>query len=65
MFSFDKVFYVVGKILSEEPACTGTVLVVLFYSYLQLVVTFPYYGKNSKIWDTSNNCHNFPKKRKV
>ena len=23
------------------------------------------YRKNSKIWDTSNNCHNFPKNRKV
>ena len=24
-----------------------------------------YYRKNSKIWDTSNNCHNCPKNRKV
>ena len=23
------------------------------------------YRKNSKIWDTSNNCHNCPKNRKV
>ena len=23
------------------------------------------YHKNSKIWDTSNNCHNWPKNRKV
>ena len=23
------------------------------------------YCKNSKIWDTSNNCHNCPKNRKV
>ena len=23
------------------------------------------YHKNSKIWDTSNNCHNCPKNRKV
>ena len=23
------------------------------------------YRKNSKIWDTSNNCHNCPKDRKV
>ena len=23
------------------------------------------YRKNSKIWDTSNNCHNCPKSRKV
>ena len=24
-----------------------------------------YYRKNSKIWDTPNNCHNCPKNRKV
>ena len=24
-----------------------------------------YYRKNSKIWDTSNNCHNCPKNNKV
>ena len=24
-----------------------------------------YYRKNSKIWETSNNCHNCPKNRKV
>ena len=24
-----------------------------------------HYRKNSKIWDTSNNCHNCPKNRKV
>ena len=24
-----------------------------------------FYRKNSKIWDTSNNCHNCPKNRKV
>ena len=23
------------------------------------------YRRNSKIWDTSNNCHNCPKNRKV
>ena len=23
------------------------------------------YRKNSKIWDTSNNCHNCPKNKKV
>ena len=23
------------------------------------------YRQNSKIWDTSNNCHNCPKNRKV
>ena len=26
---------------------------------------FTFYRKNSKIWDTSNNCHNCPKNRKV
>ena len=26
---------------------------------------FTKYRKNSKIWDTSNNCHNCPKNRKV
>ena len=24
-----------------------------------------HYRKNSRIWDTSNNCHNCPKNRKV
>ena len=28
-------------------------------------LTFVFYRKNSKIWDTSNNCHNCPKNRKV
>ena len=26
---------------------------------------FQLYRKSSKIWDTSNNCHNRPKNRKV
>ena len=34
-------------------------------SYEKLVSIFNYYRKNSKIWDTSNNCHNCPKNRKV
>ena len=28
-------------------------------------LTFLMYCKNSKIWDTSNNCHNCPKNRNV
>ena len=26
---------------------------------------YNFYRKNSKIWDTSNNCHNYPKIGKV
>ena len=33
-------------------------------SMLQVNIYFVY-RKNSKIWDTSNNCHNCPKNRKV
>ena len=33
------------------------------YGSLPLMVTK--YRKNSKIWDTPNNCHNCPKNRKV
>ena len=29
------------------------------------ILKFLTYRKNSKIWDTSNNCHNCPKNRKV
>ena len=29
------------------------------------ILHWPAYRKNSKIWDTSNNCHNCPKNRKV
>ena len=39
------------------------------YMYIQQMIlqhTLPYeYRKNSKIWDTSNNCHNCPKIGKV
>ena len=31
----------------------------------QVKKIYPIYRKNSKIWDTSNNCHNCPKNRKV
>ena len=29
------------------------------------IFCLPSYRKNSKIWDTSNNCHNCPKNRNV
>ena len=32
---------------------------------LKLLHQYNIYPKNSKIWDTSNNCHNCPKNRKV
>ena len=34
-------------------------------SMLKLEAVSDSYRKNSKIWDTSNNCHNCPKNRKV
>ena len=40
--------------------------IMRFCLYLEMYVMMPAeYRKNSKIWDTSNNCHNCPKNRKV
>ena len=33
--------------------------------FCRVIINKPIYRKNSKIWDTSNNCHNRPKNRKV
>ena len=38
--------------------------VFIFIRYLS-VFLICMYSKNSKIWDTSNNCHNYPKIGKV
>ena len=39
----------------------------IFYDEVSSVSVqiFMMYRKNSKIWDTSNNCHTCPKNRKV
>ena len=42
------------------PVIRGRYLVML-----QVAVLNPQYRKNSKIWDTSNNCQNCLKNRKV
>ena len=41
------------------------VLSVITLFYISLSLGDGEYRKNSKIWDTSNNCHNCPKNRKV
>ena len=41
---------------------------VCWKNNIRFVLSFhkkPLYRKNSKIWDASNNCHNFPKNSKV
>ena len=46
----------------------ASIIVPLALVYLAVQVSmnfFCIYRKNSKIWDTSNNCHNCPKSRKV
>ena len=35
------------------------------FKFNQSLFCYKMYRKNSKIWDTSNNCHNCPKNSKV
>ena len=46
-----------GKALSGELSCPSDKSCYLIHQ--------KFYRKNSKIWDTSNNCHKCPKNRKV
>ena len=43
----------------------GGVLSAVCHGTVGMYRLFIKYRKNSKIWDTSNNCHNCPKNRKV
>ena len=40
-------------------------MIVPIHSVKYVLIRKEIYRKNSKIWDTSNNCHNCPKNRKV
>ena len=42
-----------------------SIMFPLFLFDVQIYKLWNEYRKSSKIWDTSNNCHNCPKNRKV
>ena len=58
-------YRILPKIFKNAPA------IIIDYDCnvirISLIAAQPKYSyrKNSKIWDTSNNCHNCPKNRKV
>ena len=54
--------FTVYLILEGLHTCEVKINAVLLYGHVGKIWR---YRKNSKIWDTSNNCHNCPKNRKV
>ena len=52
------------KNFCEQRLCSQKILKIGLFMFLHVSLV-SYYRKNSKIWDTSNNCHNCPKIGKV